>query len=289
MAREMRGTILQSRTDLGVLLPGGKAGVLLLHDIGGAAGELRGHANAFARSGYTVSCPQLVALGAETSPGHGGAGMLVSEAEQALARMRPRCDSVVVVGMGYGAMLALELARHNASAVQAVVLVDPQAWLPALPFAVPSALSGKIKQTWVAGLVAMTGRHRTVTRSRPISGAAATGTSASRREGLRGLSRLLDSVHAGLPAIKQPVLVVHRSTSARSGRDGSVMLQRRLGGRVESVMIDERASATGHARDATDLADRGTRFIAAVLEENETRRGNERRRRQIAAGRTDAA
>ena len=298
-AFQMRGNILTTKSDLGVLLPGGKTGILLLHDICGSAAELRAHANAFARSGYTVSCPQLIGLGDSNVPGRGSAGMLVSEAEQALARLKSRCDHVTVVGMAYGAMLALELARHNSGAVQAVVLVEPRAWLPALPFALPVAWSGKIKQTWLAGILAL-GKGLlaksvapAALRALPATGSIGfgSGAMAGTRAELRTMASLLDSVHSGLPSIRQPVMLMHRHGAARTGRDGSFLLQRRLGGRVESVMLEEPLStfAGYDDRGAEVIADRGTRFIVTVLDEIETRRGNELRRQKVAAGRTNAA
>ncbi len=278
---------MQSKTEQGVLVPGGKTGVLLLHDVGGSAAELRPLAQAIARAGWTVSCPQLTALGSDTEAGHGTAGMLVSEAEQALSQLRRRCDSVTVAGVAYGAMLALELARHNAAAIQSAVLIDPRAWLPRVPFAVPSVVSGRLKQTWIADLVAMTSRlGPRVPQGSLASGLAGGGASQTARDALRSLSSLLDSVHAGLPAVKQPVMIVHRPQSVRSGRDGSFLLQRRLGGRVESVMMDVDPDTLTHP---DPLAERCNRFIAAVLDEIETRRSNELRRQQVAAGRTDAA
>lgn len=268
------------KSDLGVMLPGGKTGVLLLHDVGGSAAEWRGQAQAFARAGFTVACPQLIGLGS-TGASQGSAGMLVSEAEQALARLKSRCDSVTVVGIGYGGMLALELARHNAIAVQAVVMADARAWLPMLPFAPPAGLSGKIKQTWFAGLMAA-GQRVWPAGNRPRSSPAT----------LQNIARLLDSVHAGLPSIRQPVLLAQSASGLRSGVDGSCLLQRRLGGRVESFILDYDAQPGSYPVEwnADGLVDRSARFIANVLEEIETRRGNELRRKQNAVGgRTNAA
>lgn len=271
------------KTELGLMLPGGKTGVLLLHDVGGSAAELRACATAFARAGFTVSCPQLIGLGDAAASGQGSAGMLVSEAEQALSRLKSRCESVVVVGLAYGAMLALELARHNAGAVQAAVLIEPRAWLPSLPVTIPTALSGKINQFWLASLIelaadALQGRNE---RSRATGGARPTAGT------LKGIGKLLDSVHAGLPSIKKPVLLIHRQSNARLGQDGSFLLQRRLGGRVESVMLDRAAS--GVTEHPERLVERIERFVSMLIEEIETRRGNELRRQQVAANRNSAA
>ncbi len=277
-------------TDLDIFLPGGKTGILLLHDIGGSAAELRAHAQALGWRGYTVLCPQLLALGSTGATGQGGAGMLVSAAEQALARLRPRCDNVIVVGHAYGGMLALELARHNSAAVQAVVLAEPRAWLPSIRLPLPASLSGRISQSMLARVL---GASRGLSRqARPAVGLMASMASGAAQTAatLIALGELLDSVHAGLPSVRQPVLLLHRSSAARAGVSGSIMLQRRLGGRIESVMLaDATASLAQHEEGPDLLADRTERFVAAVLDEIETRRGNEARRQQVAASRTSAA
>lgn len=277
-------------TDLDISIPGGKTGILLLHDIGGSAAEMRAHAQALAWRGYTVLCPQLVALGPTGTAGQGGAGMLVSAAEQALSRLRSRCDNVVVVGMAYGAMLALELARHNTAAVQAVVLAEPRAWLPTIRLPLPAFLSGRISQSIMARISGLT--PRTKGGLRPSSGAMASMASGAPQSAatLVALGKLLDSVHAGLPSVRQPVLLLHRSSAARAGVSGSIMLQRRLGGRIESVMLaDAIAPLSLHEESADLLADRTQRFVTAVLDEIETRSGNEARRQKVAASRTSAA
>jgi carboxylesterase len=281
------------KTELGLTFPGSKTGILLLHDVGGAAAELRPQAQALARAGFTVSCPQLIGLGEDAGAGQGSAGMLVSEAEQALSRLKGKCDSVVAVGIGYGAMLALELARHNGGSVQAVVLIEPQAWLPAPAFRFPAALSGRVKQSWIAAAIGAARRVAGLGReASPASGLLHPGRHdvVSSTAALLGIGKLLDSVHAGLPAVKQPVLLIHGQSSPRIGRDGAFLLQRRLGGRVESVMLDRADRVTGHDDQGLDfVVERTERFVAAVTEEIETRRGNEARRQKVAAGRTTAA
>lgn len=278
----MRGLNLQSKTDLGLTLPGGKTGVLLLHDVGGSAAELRGLAQSLSRCGFTVHCPQLIALGAQSQPGHGSAGMLVSEAEAALSKLKAKCEAVVVMGVELGAMLALELARHNAGTVQAAVAIAPRAWLPGLPIA-PSALSGRIKQSWIAGGLAAVRGVRLGQAAQGLS--ARDGRSAI---GLPELARLLDSVHAGLPSIRQPVLLVRRQTPAAPKNDAAFLLQRRLGGRVETIVVEESPEA-GSDRSVHVLADRTARFIAGLVEELKVKRENEARRQRVAGGKTDAA
>lgn len=281
------------KSELGVMLPGGKTGILLLHDLGGSAAELQKAASAFARAGFTVSCPQMTSLNADIGFGRASAGMLVSEAEQALAQLRSRCDSIVAIGMAYGGMLALELARHNAAAVQAAVLIEPRAWLPSLPFKMPTALLGKVNQTWLASALLLGGRAAGGARQTLASVFGRETTSPNTHSvapGLLDIGNLLDSVHAGLPAIRQPTLLVHSQLQTRKGNDDAFLFQRRLGGRVESVMLDGAGAASvEHDRDVDRLVDRVGRFVSTVIEEIATRRDNEQRRQKMAASRNNAA
>ena len=273
---------LQSKTDLGLTLPGGKTGVLLLHDVGGSAAELRPLANALVRYGFTVHCPQLISLGNSSQPGHGSAGMLVSEAEAALSRIKTKCESVAVMGIEFGAMLALELARHNAGSIQAAITVAPRALLPGLP-RVSSAISGRIKQKWIAGGLSAARRLR---RGSEPAGA---GTRDARNSvGLADLASLLDSVHAGLPSIKQPVLLVRRPVQTAPRDDAAFVLQRRLGGRVETIVVEDTETVEAD-RSVQITAERTSRFISGLVEELKVKRENELRRQKMAGGRTDAA
>lgn len=290
---EMRGKTNTMSGDLGVFLAGGKTGVLLLHDVGGTAAELRALAVAFARDGYSVACPQLSGLDDRESEGAGSASKIVVEAEQALARLKKRCESIVAIGAGYGAMLALQIARQS-DAVQAVVLHEPRFWLPGLPTYLPKSLTVRASQSLIARAMSASERLRRMPSATSSNVPLGFAHSKARPSGsaLRQLGALLDCVHGALPEIRQPVLLVHRQSTVRSGLDGSLDLQRRLGGRVESMMVDDATAAAAQAstdRGAELIADRSIRFIATVLEDIRTRRENEARRQRIAAGRSSAA
>ncbi len=273
-------------SDLGVFIAGGKTGVLLLHDLGGAAAELRPLAQAMARAGYTVSCPQLGShLAGSVASGPNGPGLWLSEAEQALARLKARCDGVVVLGCAYGGMLGLELARQNASAVQALVLVEPRAWIPAISGRVATAFARRIPQVWLARL--LTSVQRVVAGPRPAFGAT-NGAVVPADKLTNEIALLLDSAHSALASVTQPVLLVERQGAKIAGLDSSILLQLQLGGRVECVTVDEGVHVGAGERLLDSISERSQRFVAAVFEDIETRRGNELRRQRVAA-RSNAA
>lgn len=285
-------------SELGILDPGGKTGILLLHDLTGTVLDMRPMAQGFARAGYTVCTPRL-------SAHEGGAGWssatAIRQAGQATIRLTAQCAEVIVVGAGYGAMLALEVARQNAAVVPAIVLLEPRTSVMPLCGCIAAAVAGLVPQTWLARLVASTQRAPliparlsalSIAGDAAVVGGAATGSATQPVPGLTAaaltdLARLLDSAQAGLASVTQPSLLFHGRTRRRGG-GGSIVLQRRLAGRVESVMIDDAGLTGAHGHLVDSIVDRSARFVATVLDENETMRGNEQRRQRL-AGRSTAA
>jgi carboxylesterase len=279
--------------ETGIVMPGGKAGVLLLHDLGAPACELRPLADHFNEAGFTVALPQIAA-GAGAGPVRMTGSALIGEAETALARLKDRCTDVLIAGVSYGGMLGLEIARQHSSAVQAVVLVEPRAWLPGVAFPFRDRLSVHVRQAWLADLAA---RFKELARrgepiaAQPLMGLASSRAFSPSVEGtLFGAGQILDCLHATLPAIRQPVLIARRQAAPRNVLDTSILLQRRLGGRVETAIVDAgRTEENLEAGFQADLAERGARFLGAVMDEVTTRRDNEQRRQRASAGRSNAA
>jgi carboxylesterase len=104
----------------------GRTGALLLHGLGGTPVEMRFLALALARTGITVSCPQLA--------GHTGGGVelkastwqdWLASAANALDDLRRRCDTVIIGGLSMGAVLALMLAAERRDDVDGVACYSP--------------------------------------------------------------------------------------------------------------------------------------------------------------------
>ena len=91
--------------------------MLLLHGLCGTPTEMRFVANAMARAGHTVYCPQLAGhCGSEDELKDSTWQDWFASAEEALAEMRKTCSSVIVGGLSTGALLALKLAALLAPA-----------------------------------------------------------------------------------------------------------------------------------------------------------------------------
>jgi len=113
-------------------LPGGPAGVLLIHGFTGAPPEMRYLGDYLHDRGMTVHAPLL--------PGHGTTAADLNRCrwpdwtgavEDALAELRDHCDTVFAGGLSMGSLLALHLASEHAD------LAGVLAWSPALRIANP--------------------------------------------------------------------------------------------------------------------------------------------------------
>lgn len=274
-------------SDTGVTISGGKTGILLLHDVGGSASDLLPLAQALARVGFSVSCPRLGGRAAgSTERGPDGAGLWLSEADGALFRLKDQCESIVVAGCGYGAILAVEVARSNPDAIQALVLLEPRIWLPAWPGRLASALAGRLPQVWLARLVTLMPRQKPAQAGgTPLSflkPAATNSASSPPADLIKQVALLLDSAQAAFPSVGQPALLIQKQTTRHAGLASAIALQRQLGGRVESIVIDDGNLDLASGELGEAIAERTQRFAAVVSEEIETRRSNELRRQRVA-------
>lgn len=177
---------------------GGETGVLLCHGFTGTPQSLRPWGEYLAARGLTVSVPLL--------PGHGtrwqdmqvtGWQDWYAEVDRELAALRDRCTRVFVCGLSMGGTLALRLAQNHGSAVSGLVLVNPSvkadsARLMAVPVIrhfVPS----------VAGIAS----------DIALEGVAEVGYDRTPLHAVHSLARLWKIVHAGLPRVTQPLLLLH--------------------------------------------------------------------------------
>ena len=94
-----------------IVIPGGRTGVLLIHSLGGTPVELRYVAQSLARLGYTVHCPLLPGLGANTDiSGLSRWQDWYKGVRQAHDTLLKSCDTVMVGGLSAGAMLTVPVA-----------------------------------------------------------------------------------------------------------------------------------------------------------------------------------
>jgi carboxylesterase len=118
---------------------GSRAGILLIHGLGGTPVEMRYIAQGLHREGHTVHCCQL--------SGHCGSPNdlkkstyqdWINTVEQALEKLQ-HCSTVFVGGLSAGSLLALYLAEKYPEKIDACMLYSPTLVLDgwAMPFYMP--------------------------------------------------------------------------------------------------------------------------------------------------------
>ncbi|POR51222.1 alpha/beta hydrolase [Bosea psychrotolerans] len=236
--------------DYSLRYSGDGTGFLLIHGLGGTPVELRLVGRALLRAGHTVHCPQLA--------GHCGseADLLATQwrdwADSVFAeldRMRANCDRIIVGGLSMGAVLAMHVAARRQADVDGLALYAPtlryDGWsIPRYAFLLKWLINTPM------------GRHYSFAEREPygikhkrtrqaIGEAMASGDSSE--AGLQGtpsralqqMWQLVDETRRQMPTITCPTLLVHAREDDIAGLSNAFEIQRRLGGLVDVVILDD--------------------------------------------------
>lgn len=228
----------------------GRIGFLLIHGLGGTPVELRFVAQGLTRAGFSVYCPLL--------EGHGGSDEELNATSwqdwyetisAAHDELLARCDMVVVGGLSSGALLALHLAAERPKDVHACMLFSPTIWPNG--WAIPKAfhLFKLVRHKWFANLfnfseVAPYGIKDERIRNFVLDSLRSEGRSMQDIFGRRGgmlweFKALRNTVRKQLEAVKQPTLIFHPRHDDQSDISNTIQLQRRLGGLVDVMVLDD--------------------------------------------------
>jgi len=173
---------------------GGPIGTLMLHGFSGSPASMRPMGTWFAEQGLSVQIPRL--------PGHGTgvedfkrrtSAEWVDEAAAALARLRERCRTVVVLGQSMGGALAIHLAAMAPGDVDGLVLCSPYVFdLRLIGLPVGKRLLKQVKG--IGNDVAKPGQDELAYDVLPV-------------EAISTMFRLLTFARADLPKVRTPALV----------------------------------------------------------------------------------
>lgn len=199
--------------------------MLLCHGFTGSPASLRPWAEHLAGQGFAVELPRLTGHGTRWQDlARTGWEDWYASAERALLRLGERCSTVVIAGLSMGGAVALALTRRYGDRVAGLVLVNPAiaSENPAYRFV---WLLRRLRSTapGIGNDIAKPGADEGCYDTVPLSALASM---------LRGWR----TVVAGLPAVRQPLLVF------RSAQDHVVdgLSVRLIRARVSSTDIDER-------------------------------------------------
>jgi len=268
-----------TKRDYSLLLEGSgskrEIGVLLLHGLGGTPLELKTVARGLSSQGFTVSCCQLAGhCGTEQDLLATSWADWFASAECALTELEARCHTVIVGGLSFGAMLALRLAALHPSRIDGLALFAPtlfyDGWaMPWYRWVLWLALYG-----WHYGHLGMVERPpygikdeniRSVVMNALLSGKAAeVGLTRTPLGAMREAHKLVRDVKRRLPSIKTPALLIHPREDDISDLSNAHMLQRRLGGLVECLVLDDSYHIITIDRQRDVVIERTADFIAFI-------------------------
>ncbi|MBV9891122.1 MAG: alpha/beta fold hydrolase [Rhizobacter sp.] len=266
--------------------PGGRSGVLLIHGLGGTPTEMRFVARGLHAAGFTVHAVQLAGhcgtVADLVATGWRDWRRSVEEAADALAA---QVDHVFVAGLSMGAVLALELAIARPDLVRGVGCYGTTFRLDG--WAVPLHARLSVLLPLVCGLGL--GRERQVMERHPYgikderTRAWVVGSMLAGDSGAAGLPgtpwgalaefvRLSRHVRRRLGGVRAPCLVVHSSDDDIASLSNVELIQRRVSGPVETVLLDDSYHIVPVDRQRGILIRHSVAFFRRVAEECDTTR-----------------
>ncbi len=232
----------------------GTSGVLLLHGFTGSPSSLRALAEAFADAGFAVELPLL--------PGHGtsveelsafGFDDFAAAADAAYLDLAARCDRTVVCGLSMGGTLACWLAqRHHDLA--GLVLVNPLVEPPAdsaLELLRGALAGGNDVVPAIGSDIARPGVREDAYDATPIAP-------------LLSVLGATTPVSEGLGEICCPVLLLSSRVDHVVPTSSSDLVERRVGGPVERVILENSYHVATLDHDAEEIEQRAVAFAWKV-------------------------
>lgn len=285
--------------DRSIMIEGGPVGVLLIHGLGGTPVELRDMARRLAATGATVLCCQLAGhCGTEAELAATHFEDWYASAEAALAALEARCTKVMVGGLSMGALLAALLAARNPDSVDGVVMLAPtlryDGWsIPRYGFLLRLLINTPLGRRYrfverePYGL--KDERTRTVIVRAMRRGDTDAGSLGTPSAALKQLWRLVATLKPQLGAIRQPVFIAHARHDDVASFNNAVLLQRRLGGTVECLVLDDSYHLVTLDRQRHLVTDRVVAFIRGVVAAPHRHPVLEPRRERVARAERNAA
>lgn len=236
--------------DHSLFFEGGRTGILLIHGLGGTPAELKVVASGLQKEGFTVSCCELAGhCGKEEDLIETGWQDWASSVDAALDALREKCDTVLVGGLSMGAILALHAAAKNPRKVAGLLLYAPTLWydgfsVPWYAFLLKWLINTPIGQRYRFKEREPYGIkddriRRLIMRAMGQGNSAEAGLASTPSQSLKELWDLVDEVMPELPSIKSPALIVHAREDDISDLSNTIYLQRKLGGLVDALVLDD--------------------------------------------------
>lgn len=260
----------------GLFYAGGRVGVLLIHGLSGTPVEMRYIANGLAREGHTVSCPQLAGHCNTLEDLRRSTWIdWYGTTERALLDLKARCDHVFVAGLSMGGILALRLAAQHPETVRGVMSYAPTLWLDGWGVPWYARFFHLVREKFSADRMHFTERppygikdHRLralIAEALHSGDPSKAGFFSIPGGPMIELRWLVRDVRRQLSGIRQPVLLVHPRDDDRASLKNTSYLQKHLGGRVETVILEDSYHVVTLDKQRDVVLQKSASFIQGVL------------------------
>ena len=257
--------------DHSLFFPGSKTGILLIHGLGGTPAELKVVATGLQKEGFTVSCCELAGhCGTEEDLIKTGWRDWEASVDAALTELRAKCDTVLVGGLSLGAILALHTAAKHPSKISGLLLYAPTLWydgfsVPWYAFLLKWLINTPIGQRYRFRECEPYGIkdervRKLIMRAMGQGNSAEAGLASTPSQSLQQLWELVDIVKPELSCIKTPALIVHAREDDISDLSNTIYLQRKLGGLVDTLVLDDSYHIVTIDKQRSLVVDRSAAF-----------------------------
>jgi carboxylesterase len=261
--------------DRSLFLEGGRIGILLIHGLGGTPVELRFIAQNLARAGHTVYCCQLAGhCGTPEELRRSTWREWAASVEAAHDRLARHCDVILAGGLSMGGILGLHLAQKRPAGVQGLLLFAPTLKLDGWSMPWHSKLLQFVRPTPLRLEIDLPEREpyglkdervrRIVVASMQSGDAGAAGVFSTPVRSFANFNALVASVKPDLGKVRQPALIVHPREDDIASLRNAQYLQARLGGLVDTLVLDNSYHMVTLDQQRHIVAERATSFVSWV-------------------------
>jgi carboxylesterase len=273
---------------------GGRVGFLLIHGLGGTPVELRFVAQGLARAGHTVYCCQLA--------GHCGTiedlrtstwQQWYASVKQAHDRLKEHCDIIIAGGLSMGGILALHLAHERPQEVHGLALYAPtlklDGWaMPWYSFVLrwvrPTPIKFELNLPEHDPYGIKDERLRAFVVGSMLSGdSSEAGVFSTPVRSFAHFNSLLAVVKKELRRITTPALIIHPRDDDIASLGNALYLQRKLGGLVDTVVLDDSYHIVTLDRQRHVVVERSIAFAEAIEKSADQRAAVARPLHRVAA------
>jgi carboxylesterase len=188
--------------------------------------------------------------------------------------MREKCDKVVAGGLSMGAILALHHAAQHPQDVSALALYAPSLWLDGWGVPWYSSFFSLVTQKWLADYIPFAERDpwgikdprvRALVEQAITSGdSSQAGIAALPGSLMLELRWLVRKVMGEIGEVRQPALIVHPRNDDRASLRNLNYLQNNMGGRTQTVVLDDSYHVVTLDRQRVLVLDRTLEFISQL-------------------------